>query len=263
MSHVSSANDKALFLMIEESIRDAKTVFQVSPIVQILSEKAFSVEVKDKARGGTYNYFKDCIFLNTDVLKLRSKKDLRWTIYHEFAHALCARIFAKEKFFPGTVIYGAELEDDLLEHGVKTMWNGLCDYLVNELVSLRTSLKKFDTTTEQTVDDLPMSLRVGMCFHLYDYWKHGRDQRVRQKSRTKIPLELLNLLDAHLPHIPLDRPVDAMVQIFRIVIDEIFKMKMEVLFLSKRDIEAKFGASLPEFWGPPDTELGILCVRGW
>ena len=127
--------------------------------------------------GGNYNYLQDRVLINQNVAELRAFPYLEWTIFHEYGHAYFARTLARNSFFP-MIIYAPTIEDAPIENGIRHMWNGLCDCLVNEVVLSKAGLKKFDPTVEETLCNISEELALGLCFHLYDYWKHGRNEQV-------------------------------------------------------------------------------------
>lgn len=237
----------------------AKSTFNVSTGVRVLKRKAFKNEVGDPQRGGTYKYFQDCILINRDVARSYEPSHLKWMIFHEFGHAYTARVFAKHRFLP-IVYYEPTVNDALMKNIIKPMWQGLCDYLVNELVSNKIGLKKFDYTLEHTIDDLGKELTYGMCFHLYDYWKHGRNDKVARKAKARIPLKILSLLDRELSLIPLDNPIDRMISLFGTIARELFQIEVRTRTKSKKDIEEIAKATLPKFWGDENTNLKVLVI---
>ena len=240
----------------------ARNTFNISSEIRILKRKAFKNVVGDPQRGGTYNYFQDCVFINRSVVRSYRTLHLKWVIFHEFGHAYFARIFAKHGFLP-FILYDPTIEDEIVEHGIRHLWNGLCDYFVNEFISIKLGLKKFDSTLEQTVDKLSNELASGMCFHLYDYWKHGRNGKIAQKAKNKIPPKILNLLERQLSVIPLDDPIDRMVRLLDTIVREFFQVKIQCQTISKKAIEKNSKATLPKFWGGENINLKVLVVFGW
>lgn len=244
---------------IKRIASEAKSTFDIPTRLCILKKKAFKIQVGDPQRGGAYRYFQDCVFINQSVVRSYSASHLEWMLFHEFGHAYVARIFAKHKFFP-IVFYESIVDDNLMEHAVKTMWQGLSDYYVNELVLTKLGLKKIDLTLEHTIDDISQPLASGMCFRLYDYWKHGRNNEIAQKAKEKIPLSILNTLEQALSTIPLDNPIDRMINLFGAIIRELFKIDASVQAGSKKEIEENAKAKIPEFWGDDNTKLSIMVV---
>lgn len=147
-----------------------------------------------------------------------------------------------------------------MEHVIKPMWQGLCDYFVNELISTKLDLRKFDSTLEHTIDDISEELARGTCFHLYDYWKHGRNNEIAQKARAKIPLNILNVLERELSMIPLNNPIDRMINLFGTIIRELFKIEVGIQTSSKKEIEEMAKGKLPKFWGDDNTKLAVIVV---
>lgn len=246
-------------IRINRIASQAKSTFNVSTGVRILKRKAFKNEVGDPQRGGTYKYFQDCVFINQNVVRSYGISHLKWMIFHEFGHAYAARVFAKHKFLP-IVFYEPTIKDDFMEHVIRPMWQGLCDYFVNELISIKLGLKKLDSTLEHTIDDLSKELTSGMCFHLYDYWKHGRNDKVARKAKARIPLKILNLLDRELSLIPLDNPIDRMISLFGTIARELFQIEVRTRTKSKKAIEEIAKATLPKFWGDENTNLKVLVI---
>ena len=244
---------------IKRIASEAKSTFDIPTRLRVLKRKAFKIQVGDPQRGGTYEYFQDCVYINQNVVRSYSASHLKWVIFHEFGHAFAARIFAKHKFFP-VVFYESIINDNLMEHAVKTMWQGLSDYYVNELLLTKLGLKKIDPTLEHTIDDISDALASGMCFHLYDYWKHGRNSEIAQKAKEKIPLNILNILEQELSTISLDSPIDRMVNLFGTIIRELFKIDVSVQTGSKKEIEENAKAKIPEFWGDDNTKLSVMVV---
>ena len=156
--------------------------------------------------------------------------------------------------------YEPTIKDDFMEHVIRHMWNGLCDYFVNELISIKLGLKKFNSTLEHTVDDLSKELASEMCFHLYDYWIHGRNDKVAQKAKARIPLKILNLLERELSLILLDNPIDRMVNLFGTIARELFQIEVRTQTKSKKAIEEIAKATLPKFWGDENTNLKVLVI---
>ena len=244
---------------IKRIASEAKSTFGIPTRLRILKKKAFKIQVGDPQRGGTYKYFQDCVFINQNIVRSYSASHLKWMLFHEFGHAYTARIFAKHKFFP-IIFYEPIISDDLMEHAVKTMWQGLSDYFVNEFILTKLDLKKFDPTLEHTIDDISEELASGMCFHLYDYWKHGRNTEIAQKAKEKIPLNILGILEQGLSTIPLDNPVDRMINLFGTIIRELFKIEVSIQTGSKKVLEEKAKAKLAEFWGDDNTKLSVMVV---
>jgi len=215
--------------------------------------------VRDKQRGGTYNYFQDCVFINRDIVVSYDLESLRWIIFHEFAHALTARIFAKQSFFPGVIVIEPLIED-LVKNVVNTMWRGLSDYLVNELVFVKASLKKIDHLLEQTggVKTISNLEASGMCFHLFDYWKHGRNEKVKEEAIQKIPPEVLRVLDQSLPQIELENPKDTLLYTLKTVAYKALRINVRSLIVTREFIEKNASASLPAFWRQNQTKIEIL-----
>lgn len=244
---------------IDRIASEAKSTFAVSTRLRILKKKAFKIQVGDPQRGGTYKYFQDCVFINKNVVGSYGASHLKWMIFHEFGHAYAARIFAKHRFFP-IIFYEPVISDDLMEHVIKPMWQGLCDYFVNELILTKLDLRKFDSTLEHTIDDISEELARGMCFHLYDYWKHGRNNEVAQKARAKIPLNILNVLERELSMIPLNNPIDRMINLFGTIIRELVKIEIGIQTSPKKEIEQMAKGKLPKFWGDDNTKLAVIVV---
>ena len=237
----------------------ARNTFNVSTGIRILKRKAFQNVVGDPQRGGIYKYSQDCIFVNQSVVRSYGKSHLKWTIFHEFGHAYFARVFAAHKFLP-IIFYSVTVEDEIMEHGIRHIWNGLCDYLVNDFITTKHGLKKFDQTLEQTIDELSNELTSGMCFHLYDYWKHGRNNKIAQKAKKRIPPRILNLLEHELSPIPLDNPIDRIVRLLETIAGEFFQVKIQCQTMLKRAIEKNAGITLPKFWGRENTNIRVLVV---
>jgi len=128
------------------------------------------------------------------------------------------------------------------------------------LVLTKLGLKKIDLTLEHTIDDISQPLASGMCFHLYDYWKHGRNNEIAQKAKEKIPLNILNTLEQALSTIPLDNPIDRMINLFGATIRELFKIEASIQAGSKKEIEENAKAKIPEFWGDDNTKLSVMVV---
>ncbi len=259
MKDLSSNKIKINNAEINRIVSKAKSTFNVSTGVRILKRKAFKDVVGDPQIGGTYKYFQDCVFINRSVVRSYGALHLQWMIFHEFGHAYVARIFAKHRFLP-TIFYEATIKDDLIKHGIRHMWNGLCDYFVNELISIKVGLKKFDLTLEHTVDDLSKELASAMCFHLYDYWKHGRNAEVARKAKERIPPKILDLLEQELSLIPLDNPIDRMVSLLETIARKLFQIEILSQTMSKKFIEKNVKATLPKFWGDENTNLMVLVV---
>jgi hypothetical protein len=237
----------------------AKITLNVATEICILKTKAFKAMTGSSQRGGTYNYFQDHVLINQNVAELHALPHLEWMIFHEYGHAYFARTFARNSFFP-MIIYAPTVEDAIMENGVRHMWNGLCDCFVNELVLRKTGLKKFDPTLEETPDEISKELASGMCFHLYDYWKHGRDEQVAQKAKEKIPPELLSVLQSELSLGLLDNPIGQMVGVLASIGNRLFEIGVGRKTMSKREIEKSAGTRLPEFWGRESTELELMLV---
>ena len=153
----------------------AKITFNITAEISILKVQGFKALTGSSENGGYYLYAQDRILVNRNVAELRSFPHIEWTIFHEFGHAYFARTLARNKFFP-VLVYGSTVEDSIAK-AVKIIWNGLCDCFINELVLKKASLKKFDPILEKTLDKLSQKETAGMCFHIYDYWKHGNDER--------------------------------------------------------------------------------------
>jgi hypothetical protein len=237
----------------------AKTTLNVTTEIYILKTKGFKAMTRNAQRGGTYNYFQDRVFINQNIAELRTLPHLEWMIFHEYGHAYFARIFAKDSFFP-MIVYATTVEDAIVENGVRHMWNGLCDCLVNELVLRKMGLRKFDPTLEETVEKISEELASGMCFHLYDYWEHGLNEQVAQKAKEKIPHEIFSAIQTGLSLTSLDNPIDPMVHTLAFVGNKLFQIKVVTKTMSKREIEKSAGAALPEFWGDDNTNLELLEI---
>ena len=237
----------------------AKTTFDVTTEICILRAKAFEAMTKSSGRGGTYNYFQDRVLVNQYVAELRTSPYLEWTIFHEYGHAYFARTFARNSFFP-MIVYAPWVEDELIENGIRHMWNGLCDCFVNELVLTKIGLKKFDPTLEETLDEMSKELASGMCFHLYDYWKHGRNEQVAQKAKERISPEIFGVLQSKLSLASFDNPIDQMVSALAFVGNRLFQIRICRKAMSKKEIEKKAGYTLPEFWGGENTNLESLEI---
>jgi len=108
----------------------ARNTLNIDTEILILKRKTFKTTIGTSQRGGTYNYFQDKVLINKSELDLRTLPHSKWTIFHEYGHAYFARIFAKNGLFP-MIVYAANIENALIESGVKHMWNGLCDCFVN------------------------------------------------------------------------------------------------------------------------------------
>ncbi len=246
-------------IKINAIVSQARSTFIVSTRVRVLKRKAFRNEVGDPQRGGTYKYFQDCILINRDVARSYEPPHLKWMIFHEFGHAYTARVFAKHRFLP-LVYYDSTVDDALMKNIIKPMWQGLCDYLVNELVSDKTGLKKFNYTLEHTIDDLEKESTYSMCFHLYDYWRHGQNNEVARKAKEKIPLKILDILERELSLIQLGNPIDQMINLFGTIASEIFQIEVRIQTTSKKAIEKTARAILPSFWGNENTNLRVLKI---
>lgn len=237
----------------------AKTALDVTTEVCILKTKAFKAMTGSVQRGGTYSYFQDRVLVNQNVAERCTLPHLEWMIFHEYGHAYFARTFAKNSFFP-MIVYATTVEDAIVENGVRHLWNGLCDCYVNELVFRRAGFRKFDPTLEESVDKMREELAAGMCFHLYDYWKHGLSEQVAQEAKEKIPHEILNALQTKLTLTSLDNPIDPMVHALAFVGDKLFHIRVVTKTMSKSEIEKSAGAALPEFWGNDNTNLELLEI---
>ena len=250
---------KASNTEINEIATLAKTTLNVTTEICILKAKAFKAMTGSSESGGRYNYFQDRVLINKDVAQLRTLPHLEWTIFHEYGHAYFARIFARNRFFP-MIVYASWVEDALIKNGIRHMWNGLCDCFVNELVLRKMGLKKFDPTLEETLDEMPKELSSAMCFHLYDYWKHGHNEQVAQKAKEKIPPEILNVFQSKLSLTSSDNPIDQMVGALAFIGSQLFQIKVCRKAMSMREIEKSGGAALPKFWGDENTDLGLLEI---
>jgi hypothetical protein len=237
----------------------AKTTLNVTTEIRILKTKAFKAMTGSVQRGGTYNYFQDRVLVNRNIAERCTLPRLEWMIFHEYGHAYFARTFAKNSFFP-MIVYATTVEDAIVENGVRHMWNGLCDCYVNELVFRKAGFRKFDPTLEETIDTIAEGLAAGMCFHLYDYWKHGVNEQVAQKAKEKIPPEIFNALQTGLSLTSLNNPKDPMVHALAFVGNKLFQIKVVTKTMSKREIEKSAGAALPEFWGDDNTNLELLEI---
>jgi hypothetical protein len=235
----------------------AKTTFDVATEICILRAKAFKPMTGSSERGGTYNYFQDRVLINQNVAELRTLPHLEWTIFHEYGHAYFARTFARNSFIP-MIVHAPWVEDELIKNGIRHMWNGLCDCFVNELVFRKVGLKKFDPTIEETLDNMSKELPSGMCFHLYDYWKHGRNEQVAQKAKEKSPPEILSVLRSKLSLTTLDNPIDQMVGALAFIGNQLFQIRICRKAMSKREIEKSAGFTLPKFWGEENSNLELL-----
>lgn len=250
---------KASSAEINKIAARAKTTFNVTTEIRILKLKAFKAMTGSAQRGGTYNYFQDSVLINQNVLELRTLPHLEWTIFHEYGHAYFARIFARNNFFP-MIAYAPTIEDSLIENGIRHVWNGLCNCYVNELVLRKTGVKKFDPTLEETIDKMPKELASAMCFHLYDYWKHGRNEQLAQKAKEKISPEILNVLQDKLSLTSLDNPIDQMVDTLSIIGSQLFQIKVLKKVMSKREVEKSARAALPGFWGDENANIELLEI---
>ncbi len=237
----------------------AKTTLNITTEICILKTKAFKAMTGSVQRGGTYNYFQDRVLVSQNIAERYTLPHLEWMIFHEYGHAYFARTFAKNSFFP-MIVYALALEDAIIENGVRHLWNGLCDCYVNELVFRKAGFRKFDPTLEETIDKISEELAAGMCFHLYDYWKHGLDEQVAQKAKEKIPPEIFSALQTELSLTSLNNPIDPMVHALAFVGNKLFQIKVVTKTMSKREIEKSAGAALPEFWGDDNTNLELLEI---
>ena len=237
----------------------AKAMLNVTSEICILKTKAFKAMTGSVQREGTYNYFQDRVLVNQNLAELRTLRHLEWMIFHEYGHAYFARTFAKNSFFP-MIVYATTVENVIVEEGVRHMWNGLCDCYVNELVLRKAGFRKFDPTLEESVDKISEELASGMCFHLYDYWKHGVNEQVAQKAKEKVPHEIFSALQTGLSLASLDNPIDPMVHALAFVGNKLFQIKVVTKTMSKREIEKSAGAALPEFWGNDNTSLESLEI---
>jgi hypothetical protein len=237
----------------------AKTALNVTSEICILKTKAFKATTGSVQRGGTYNYFQDRVLVNQNIAERCTLLHLGWMIFHEYGHAYFARTFAKNSFFP-MIVYATTVEDAVMEEGVRHMWNGLCDCYVNELVFRKAGFRKLDPTLEESLDKISEELAAGMCFHLYDYWKHGLNEQVAQKAKEKIPHEIFNALQTKLSLTSLDNPIDPMVHALAFVGDKLFQINVVTKTMSKREIEKNARSMLPEFWGDYNTNLELLEI---
>jgi len=245
---------------IKKIAAKAKFKFNVNTDVSILKLKAFRAITKRSSEiGGNYNYFQDRIFINRAVTRMRARPFLEWTIFHEYGHAHLARIFARNKFFP-MIVYSSVVTDDIVEEGIRHMWNGLSDCFVNHLVLKKIGIKKFDPTLEETIDQISNKLAYAMCFHLYDYWKHGTNEQVAQKAREKIPSEFLDVLQNKLSMTSINDPIDQILSLLDFSGSYLFPIRVGKDTMSRRAIEKNSGASLPNFWGDPNVDLELLKV---
>lgn len=237
----------------------AKTMLNVTSEICILKAKAFKAMTGSVQRRGTYNYLQDRVLVNQDIADRCTLPHLEWVIFHEYGHAYFARTFAKNSFFP-MIVYATTVEDSIVEEGVRHMWNGLCDCYVNELVFRKAGFRKFDPTLEETIDKISEELAAGMCFHLYDYWKHGLNEQVAQKAKERISHEIFGFLETELSLDELDNPINPMVHALAFVGNKLFQIKVATKTMSKREIEKSAGATLPGFWGVDSTNLEVLEI---
>ena len=237
----------------------AKVTFNVNTEISIPKLKAFKAITGSSQTRGTYNYFQDRVFVNRDIARLLAYPFLEWMIFHEYGHAHFARIFARNSFFP-MIIYSPTVMDDIIEHGIRHMWNGLCDCFVNHLVLKKTGAKKFDPLLEDTIDEITKKLAYGMCFHLYDYWKHGTNEQVAQKAKGKIPTEFLDILQSKLSMASINNPIDQIISLLDFSGSYLFEIRVSKDTMSKREIEKERGASLPKFWGDPNADLELIKI---
>jgi hypothetical protein len=256
---LSASNTKADNIEMNRIGARAKTTFNVSTEICILKGKAFKDITGSSQRGGTYNYIQDRVLINRSVAGSYALPHLEWMIFHEYGHAYFARIFAKNSFFP-TIIWAPWIKDSIITDGIRHMWNGLCDCFVNELVFRKLGLKKIDPNLEETLDKMSKELASEMCFHLYDYWKHGRNEKVAQKAKEKIPTEILRVLQKELSLNQLDSLIGQMVGVLTFIGNQLFQIKVSRKTMPKRDIEKSAGAILPEFWGDENTNLELLEI---
>ena len=251
---------KVSTIEIKRIAADAKITFHISVEIFVLKEKAFKALTGSSERGGTYNYFQDRVLINRSIAGSYALPHLEWMVFHEYGHAYFARTFAKNSFFP-MIVYAPTVEDSVVEDGVRHIWNGLCDCFVNELVLMKRGLKKFDTILENTIDKISNELAFGMCFHLYDYWKHGQDQRIAQRAKEKIPPEIIGFLEEELSLDLQDSPIDQIVSALAIVVGSLFPVQVGRMTMQKRDIEKSAKATLPGFWGDENTNLELLQIK--
>ena len=236
---------------INEIISAVKKELDVYPLVSIQNTKTFMLMTKHaEDSGGCYKYEKDCVFINKEYAQSLTALNLEWLIFHEFGHAKYARSFAKASFFP--LLAYENVSQQFIANVVRHMWNGICDYFVNELIFQRRGLEKYDSTTERTVDTLPQTLATGMCFHLFDYWKHGHDKIVAQKARDKIPPDVLGIVQSSLS-MATDDPVKELLNSFKSLLEFIWPLSV-----STEKMQDKI--KLPDFWGYDSTLLSVIKI---
>lgn len=240
---------------MNEIANRAKITFNITTEISILKAKAFKTLTGSSEAGGYYLYAQDRVLINRNVVELRSFPHIEWTIFHEFGHAYFARTLARNKFFPA-LVYGFTVEDNIAK-AVRIIWNGLCDCFINELVLRKASLKKFDPTLEKTLDKLSQKETSGMCFHMYDYWKHGNDEQLAQKAKDRIPPHILSFLENKLSMTLLENPTNEMVGALTFIGDLMFQIKVNKKTLPKKELNL---TTLPEFWGEENTELNVLEI---
>jgi hypothetical protein len=238
----------------------ARNTLNIDTEILILKRKTFKTTIGTSQRGGTYNYFQDKVLINKSELDLRTLPHSKWTIFHEYGHAYFARIFAKNGLFP-MIVYAANIENALIESGVKHMWNGLCDCFVNDLILRKFEAKKFDPTMEATIDQISPKLATGMCFHLYDYWKHGFSDKVATKAREKLPPEIRDYLERKLDVYPLSNPTNQLIlDLLSNIASQSFPIKINIVSILKEEIERETKSTLPSFWGKKGKILELFQI---
>lgn len=239
----------------------AKNMLNVTADLDIQNAKTFKLMTKlSEENGGSYSYAKDRVSINKDVSKFLLTPHLEWMIFHEFGHAYMARSFARGHFYPA-IIYASWIQDDVIVNGIRHMWNGLCDCFVNELILQKKGMKKFDPTLEKTIDEIDWKLAYAMCFHLFDYWRHGQDDKIAQRAKAKIPLEILNVLQNKLSLTSLDSPVNDMMVAMEFITKQVFRLEVSTISIPKKLIQIDIlRATLPEFWGDDTSELALMKI---
>lgn len=244
---------------IVEIANSAKETLSVTPDLKIHNAKTFKLMTKrSEDNAGSYNYIQDRVFINKDVAQLLPPPHLEWMIFHEFGHARLARSFAHDHFYPA-ITYANYIQDNVISNGVGNIWNGLCDCFVNELVLQKKGLKKCDQTLENSIDGIEGKFAMAMSFHLYDYWRHGWENKRAQEAKTKIPTEILNFLKNKLPLTSLDNPFREAFDSLSFVVKMVFPLRISIQSMSKKMFEANISRTkLPEFWGNDDSQLSLI-----
>lgn len=247
---------------IEKIANVAKDTLNVPTELEIIPKpKAFKLVTRGFGdNAGSYSYARDKVFINKEVAQLLDYPHLEWMLFHEFGHARIARSFAELHFFPA-ISYSDDIDDKLISNGIKICWNSLCDCFVNELLLQKKNLKKFDSTLEKTIDTFGERLATGLCFQLYDYWKHGINEELAKKAEEKIPVEIFNQLKKLLPLTLLENIVKEAIDSLNFVVGTIFYLRVSTHILTKKQLETEtFGSEIPKLWGDDNTELALIRI---